>query len=475
MAIVTNKFRVNAASSFAQTFTTDSMYMVIGRPQSWSDTSYSTTFGNQTNGTPGDNNPPSPYDNQVNETAFWRDAMAGVRIFNNDIRLATVRYNWLPTTRYDMYQHNINASNPTVNGAFNLADSNMIVYVTSTGNVYKCIFNGKSALQPTARFSTVEPSTTGTDPQTTADGYVWKYLYNIPASEVDFVTSTYIPVPTTQSIATSNGIHVILVDAAGSGYTTAGTTIAVYGDGVGCAAIPTISGSSISTITVTNPGTGYTWAKVVITGPGSAASSTAIIAPSGGHASNLRQECSAFNVMLAGTISGYQNNDVPVNQDFRSVALIKNPFTYTATTITSTGTIATGSTGRISRGLNVTSTASVTPDIMLLGGSSAAIGIAVFQSSGTTQLWYNQPVPADVPNNILLSTLNVATKNLNQFQNGENISGVGYSDTINSSNGITAYPPELQPYSGEVLYLDYRQPVTRQAGQNEKINIVINF
>jgi hypothetical protein len=179
--------------------------------------------------------------------------------------------------------------------------------------------------------------------------------------------------------------------------------------------------------------------------------------------------------MLAGTISGYQNNDVPVNQDFRSVALIKNPFSYTASTITSTGTIATGSTGRISRGLNVTSTASVTPDIMLLGGSSAAIGIAVFQSSGTTQLWYNQPVPADVPNNILLSTLDVATKNLKQFQNGENISGVGYSDTINSSNGITAYPPELQPYSGEVLYLDYRQPVTRQAGQNEKINIVINF
>ena len=475
MAIVTNKFRVNAASSFAQTFTTDSMYMVIGRPQSWSDTSYSTTFGNQTNGTPGDNNPPSPYDNQVNETSFWRDAMAGVRVFNNDIRLTTLRNNWLPTTKYDMYQHNINASNPTVNGVFNLADSNMIVYVTSTGNVYKCLFNGKTALQPTAIFSTVVPTTTGTDPQTTADGYIWKYLYNIPASEVDFVTSTYIPVPTTQSIATSNGIHVILVNAAGSGYTTAGTTIVVYGDGAGCAAIPTISGSSISTITVTNPGTGYTWAKVVINGDGSAASSTAIISPSGGHGSNLRQECSAFNVMMAGTISGYQNNDVPVNQDFRSVALIKNPFTYTASTITSTGTIATGSTGRVSRGLNVTSTTSVTPDILLLGGSSAAIGIAVFQSSGTTQLWYNQPVPADVPNNILLSTLNVSTKNLKQFQNGENIAGTGYADTINSSNGITAYPPELQPYSGEVLYLDYRQPVTRQAGQNEKINIVINF
>jgi hypothetical protein len=475
MAIVTNKFRVAAASSFAQSFSTDYMYLVIGRPQAWSDTSYSTTFGNQTNGTPADNNPPSPYDNYLNETAFWRDAMAGLRLNNSDVRLATTRYNWLPNTKYDMYQHNINAANPTVNGVFNLADSNMIVFVTSTGNVYKCLFNGRSALNPTGSFSTVQPTTTGAAPEVAADGYIWKYLYNISSAEADYITGSYIPVPTTQNVATSNGIHVVLVTAAGTGYNSSNTTLTIYGDGEGAAASAVLNGSSLSTITVTNPGRNYTWAKVVVNGVGNSASASAIIAPAGGHGNNLRQECSAFNVMITGTISGYANADFPVNQDFRSVALVKNPLVYSTDQITSTGTIASATTGRIAKSLNVTSVTTITPDIVLAGGSSGAIGIAVFVSSGTTQLQYIQPVPADVPQNILTSVINTSTGKLRQFQNGESVTGAGYSNTINTSNGTTLYAPELQPYSGEVLYLDYRQPVTRQAGQNEKINIVINF
>jgi hypothetical protein len=448
---------------------------VLGRPQSWGDTSYSTTFSNQTSGTPADNNPPNPYDNYLNETAFWRDAMAGLRLNNSDIRLATGRNNWLPNTKYDMWQHNINAANATVNGVFNLADSNMIVYVTSTGNVYKCLFNGRSALNPSASFSTVQPTTTGSAPEVTADGYIWKYLYNISAAEADFVTGSYIPVPTTQSISTSNGIHVVLVSAAGTGYNSSNTTLTIYGDGEGAAATPVLSGSSLSTITVTNPGRNYTWAKIVVNGVGTAASAAAIIAPAGGHGSNLRQECAAFNVMVTGTISGYANQDFPVNQDFRSVALIKNPLVYTTDQITSAGTIASATTGRIARSLNMTSVTTITPDIVLAGGSSAAVGIAVFVSYGTTQLQYIQPVPADTPDAILTATINTTTGKLRQFQNGEVISGTGYSNTIDTSNGITLYTPELQPYSGELLYMDYRQPVTRQAGQNEKINIVINF
>jgi hypothetical protein len=475
MAIVTNKFRVAAASSFAQTFSTDSVYLVIGRPQSWGDTSYSTTFSNQANGTPADNNPPNPYDNYLNETAFWRDAMAGLRLNNSDVRLATTRYNWLPNTKYDMYRHDINASNPTVNGVFNLADSNMIVYVTSTGNVYKCLFNGRSALNPAASFSTVQPTTTGAAPEVTADGYIWKYLYNISSAEADYITGSFIPVPTTQTVSTSNGIHVILVSGAGTGYNSSNTTLTIYGDGEGAAATPVISGSSISTITVTNPGRNYTWAKVIVNGAGTAGSATAIIAPAGGHGSNLRQECSAFNVMISGTISGYANSDFPVNQDFRSVALIKNPYVYSTDQITSAGTIATATTGRITESLNMSSVTTITPDIVLAGGSSGAVGIAVFVSSGTTQLQYIQPVPADRPDDILNSTINVSTGKLRQFQNGETVTGAGYSNIINSSNGTTLYAPELQPYSGDLLYLDYRQPVTRQAGQNEKINIVINF
>jgi hypothetical protein len=88
---------------------------------------------------------------------------------------------------------------------------------------------------------------------------------------------------------------------------------------------------------------------------------------------------------------------------------------------------------------------------------------------------YIQPVKTDT------STLSVAetaridttgTKQLLQFADGNTITGAGYSQAVSS---VTAVTPEIQPYSGNFLYLDYRQPVTRSAGQNEKINIVINF
>jgi len=473
MAIVTNKFRVSAASSFASTFGTDSMYLVLGRPQNWDDTSNSTTFANQSNGTPADNNPPAPYDNAVNEYAFWRDAMAGVKLNSSDVKLVMPRYNWQPNVKFDMYQHNINAANPTVNGVFNLADSNMLVYVTSTGNVYKCLFNGRSALNPTAINSTAQPSTTGTAPETTADGYVWKFMYNISSADADFVTASYLPVPTTSSVSTSNGIHVVLVESSGSGYTVP-PAVTVYGDGTGCTVTANINGTSVSTITVNNPGTGYTWAKLVIAGAGTGAQALAMIAPQGGHGANLRNECHAFNVMVAGTITGYQNTDVPVNQDFRSVALVKNPYLYTSARITSAGTVAGITTGRISKTLDVTSATAITPDIILTGGSSGAQGFVVFQSSGTTRIEYIQPVPSDVPENIALGQIDVSTGDLKQFVDGEPVLGLGYSETL-SSNGATAITPELQPYSGDMVYLDYRQPVTRQSGQNEKINIVINF
>ena len=92
------------------------------------------------------------------------------------------------------------------------------------------------------------------------------------------------------------------------------------------------------------------------------------------------------------------------------------------------------------------------------------------------QLQYCQPVAAESPSNIFDTIIDTAgTGRLKQFVNFETITGTGYSQVINSSIGVTAVLPEIQPYSGQMLYLDYRQPVTRSAGQNEKINIVINF
>lgn len=482
MAIVTSKFRVSAASGFASTFATDNIYMVLGRPQSW-DNALSTNFSAQGSGTVSDSNPPNPIDNWTNEYAMWRDAMAGVKLNYSDVKLATVRHNWQYGTRYDMYRHNINGTDASETGKFDLSDTNMIVYVTSTGNVYKCLFNAKNATYTTGLVSTVMPNSTGAAPFTTVDGYIWKYLYTITASDADFVTANYIPVPTTSSVSNVNGIDVVYMTSGGVGYT--GTPgVVIYGDGSGAVATATLSGTSITKVTVTNAGSGYTWAKVAFTGGGTptTANAIAVIAPTGGHGSNLINECMAHNVMIAGTVSGYFNSDFPVNQDFRTVAIVKNPLTYNSSVgyfVTSNvGTLYTTNTGRILRTLTMTSGATTAPanDLTIAGSASNAQGIFVFQSSGTVQLQYIQPINSDVPSNISDLRIDTAgTKQLYQFTTSDLITATGYSQAVNSSTGITGQLPEIHPYTGSLLYLDYRQPVTRSAGQNEKINIVVNF
>lgn len=484
MAIVTHNFRVSAASGFASTFATDNIYMMLGRPQPWNDT-LSTKFTSQASGTVTDQNVPNPIDNVLNESSFWRDALAGVKVLISNTKLCIPRHNWSYGLRYDMYRHNVSSASPTENNNYDLSDSNFIVYVTSTGAVYKCLFNGRSAITTTGTVSTVQPSTTGTAPQQTADGYIWKYLYTLTAADADFITANYIPVNANNtSVSSINGIDVIYVEDAGSGYS--GTPgVAIYGDGTGAAAtaVANTSTGKITGINVTSAGSGYTWAKVVLTGGGTptTANAVAVIAPLGGHGSNPVYETHAHNVMIAATVSGYEQNDFPVNQDFRSVALIKNPYTYTTSVgwrVSSTGTLFTSGTGRILRTLTMAAGATVPPanDAEITGSNSLAKGLFVFQSSSTVKLEYIQPVNADDPEIIDLTRIDTAgTGQLFVFNTSDTITAAGYSELINSSSGLTATVPEIAPYSGHMLYLDYRQPVTRSAGQNEKINIVINF
>lgn len=478
MAIVTSKFRVAAASGFATRFATDSIYMVLGRPQSW-DNALSTNFAAQSGQSTNDTAPPTPIDNYINEHNVWRDAMAAVKINAGDIRLCTARNNWISGTRYDMYRHDISPAQATSTGKFNLSESNMIVYVTGNSSVYKCLYNGTNAVFTTGVVSTYAPTSTSFTPQTTADGYIWKFMYTVTAGDADFVTANYVPVPTTtSSVSNRSGLDVVVVTTGGN--YSSNPTVIIYGDGTNATAIAVSSAGVISRVTITNPGEGYTWAKIVFsaTTVNSNASAIAIIAPAGGHGSNLASECHAHNIMIVGTAASYQGSDVPVNQDFRSVALVKNPLVYqTDSAAYTTSTISIADTARIARTLVMTSTATTAPanDIVLSNTTGASV-LAVFQSSTTTNLQFIQPVASDTS---VISITEVSridtsvTRRLKQIADGDVISGSGgYSQAVSST---TLVSPELQHYSGELLYLDYRSPVTRNLNQNEKINIVVNF
>ena len=59
--------------------------------------------------------------------------------------------------------------------------------------------------------------------------------------------------------------------------------------------------------------------------------------------------------------------------------------------------------------------------------------------------------------------------------NGESVS-VGQRDVAlgqNFTNGVS--DPEIKKYSGEIIYIDNRAPITRTASQKEEVKIVIEF
>ena len=111
------------------------------------------------------------------------------------------------------------------NGFLKLEDSNFYV-VTDEYNVYKCLNNKGGAL------STAKPTGTQLLPISTSDGYIWKFMYNIPINlRNNFYTDDYLPVVSalTTHFYSNGTIDNIYITSKGQNYTTA--LVSVTGDG----------------------------------------------------------------------------------------------------------------------------------------------------------------------------------------------------------------------------------------------------
>jgi hypothetical protein len=94
-----------------------------------------------------------------------------------------------------MYRHdysvNVNNLSPVTNQA-NLYNANYYV-INSDYKVYICIDNGSSVDNPSGNPSIDEPTFVSLEPSKageSGDGYVWKYLYTVPPSDIIKFDST---------------------------------------------------------------------------------------------------------------------------------------------------------------------------------------------------------------------------------------------------------------------------------------------
>ena len=258
-AIITNKFRINNAEQFVESFSEaapTTYYLFIGRAHSWA--SDADVQGNTiAEGT--DASPPTPNDDVTSEFYNYDDMLGAKIIASTDVTHCIPRRNWTTGTTYDRYEHNISSSNTANSGATNLFDSSFVV-MNSSYAVYKVIDNdGNTA-------STVEPTSTSNSIFTTSDNYKWKYMYSLTSAEtLNFMSTDFIHVSTDSTVsaaAVDGALDTIEIVAAGSSYnTSSGATISaipIRGDGSGGIASVTIGSGAVTAATVTTAGTGYT-------------------------------------------------------------------------------------------------------------------------------------------------------------------------------------------------------------------------
>ena len=473
-AIVTNKFRLNNSEQFYESFAeaSTSFYLFVGRPQPWTST---TPFGGGT-----DIAPPTPLDNVDDEYMYFRDMLAAKRIAAADIQYAIPRHNWTTGTVYDYYrgdygaQWSATASDivKTVNAGTNLWASTTLFYVLSSlNNVYKCMWNNSGAT------STVEPTGTSNSELTTADGYIWKYMYTLTTAQItDFLTADFMPVATNATVsgaAVNGAVRNYVIMAGGAGYTS-GTysTQTLRGDAVlrgGTAATFTVivTGGVVTSVTAVGAGTapGYTFADCAIDDisgigtPSTSATVTPIIGPPGGHGYNAIDELGGFYVMTNTTISGTEGSgDFVVDQDFRRVGIVLNPYNYGTTTI------ATASTLNALK--SMTFDASPTPgtfviDEAITGGTSGAKGLVVAWDGTTRILKYIQTQWTGVTtagDETAFAVAEVVTSASSQ------------TGTIDSLTN-----PEIDYYSGKGIYVEDRAPISRATDQTENIKLIVEF
>jgi len=487
-AIITNKFRINNAEQFSESFSEASpevYYLGIGRPQAFA-TQTRGDLRTENQGT--DSAAITPSDSVIEEFNTFDDLLAVKKITTSDTSFVIPRRNWTAGVVYDYYRHDygnritgttsVQSSN---SGATTLFDTTFYV-LNSERNVYKCLNNNNNAVVAN------EPTGTSTAIIQTADGYRWKYMYTLSASQQsNFLSTDFMAVTTNNTVsaaAVDGAINIVKIKSAGTGGANGTfTSIPIRGDGTGGLVSITVSGGIVTTVTVTSAGTGYTIAYIrnadIVTAGAtglSGAEIDCIIEPKGGHGFNAIQELGGFFVMLNVSLEGTESTntgDFTAENDFRRIVLIRNPF--------SGGSAASTSTLRGTKAIRFAASpapGTFTVDEEINQATTGAVGKVVEYDAANRILHYIQTRFNDEGvdsngNRTAFSGANVITGQSSAATGTPSAVASETADQITFTNGYK--DTELDRHKGDVLYIENRAPITRAADQTENIKLVIEF
>lgn len=468
-------------------------------------------------------------DTLVDEKTVWQNMIAAKKMTPGDVEMVIPRYTWAANTVYQQFDDTVEIADLIT------ANTQEPMYVrNSEGNVYKCLRNNlgsDSTDEPTGDYNSANGVIR------TSDDYIWKYLYNVKDSS-KFLDNDWMPVPGT-SYRSSNatefglndinlidgGLYNIIVTNGGNNYVHTATTVSAFtigqtylgvtstanlvsnmlvqgtgilsgtyitsiseelnrvylsdattgsgggasntvnfltrividGDGTGVATTVVLDANNkIEDIQVTSDGVGYTRANVIIYGSGTGAQARAVLPIKFGHGYSPMYELGAKDVMIVkriGDVDATENGTISTTTSFRQYGLLMDPHKY-------------GDTEDV-KYANANTVMSQTTNVTLLSGSDYELDEFIYQGTESTPTFQGYLNSQDSGNNVIKLTNVYGTIDIGALITGAN-SGI-------SRPVVSLKTPDLQPYTGDLLYVTNVAKVERAVGQSEEIKFVIKF
>ena len=514
-AIITDQIRILNAKNFVAgvSSSSNSYYSWIGLPNP---TDLQTDW---------DNNPPAPKDSFNDENEYWDNMLALKKITAADVRQVVTRRAWTSGTVYDMYRSDYSRTNTAkVSGATNLYQASYYV-INADYRVYMCLQNGSTPETPNGKSSLDEPTFIDLEPRaagTSGDGYIWKYLYTIkPSDIVKFESTNFIPVPNNwetsadtaavRNNAVNGSVKIVTITNRGVGIGTANRTytrVPIRGNGSGAEATVVINNDqTVDSVTVSSQGSGYTYGSLDLDAGGVPSGTTiptfdVIITPEGGHGKDIYRELGAYNVLIYSRLENdNENPDFVTGNEFARIGIVENPKSTPTSLLVADKASALGA-------LKITgvgySSAVFTLDgevTQTVAAGSTAVGrvVSYDQTTGVLKYWqdrtlagfntvgtaqtdptYGYELVDFTSNPTSPGTLDINHASVANLSIESSFSGI--STVINNrtyylgqsfTNGISS--PEVEKYTGNIIYVDNRPSITRSSNQKEDIKVILQF
>jgi hypothetical protein len=510
-AIITDQFRISTALDFIDRIKTsrDNYYLFTGLSNS---EEYSPNWNT---------NPPTFRDSFDEENKVWETMFYLKKISTEDVRPVIKRNTWQSGITYDMYHHKISVdSRSFATDAISLYSAKYYV-INKDFRVYICLNNGVDPQNPKGRPSLDEPTFVDLEPRaagTSGDGYIWKYLYTIKPSEVlKFDSTNYIPVPIDwftsddykevreNALPTSGSgqLKTILIKEFGGEIGDPGTysNIPIFGDGSGATAALVVGSDGVAErIFVTNGGSGYTYGIVDISKTSLSLANPPvfeiIIPPRGGHGSDIYRELGAKNVLLYSRIENdVQDPDFIVNNKIARIGIVQNPLAYDSTAELNKNKASAVRAIKIKSPDNEVISVkenSIFTQTTQSGVTAVGRVVSYDKTTGVLKYWQDRTQVGFTTSGSInpfpsygIDLVEFNSQNVINFETTSGSVDSSFSGDTLAINNNTYYlgqtfqnglsNPEVEYYSGEIIYVDNRPSISRSLNQKEDIKIILQF